>query len=718
MCPSGQINAATGNHPCTLCEIGKYWTNSRTCTSCPANTTTEDPGSRLASDCSVDATEALFHVQKFPNTYFRGSNAAGTYLEDVDHKTPEECARLCLDDAGCKAFDSGVIGQFQQGDCFLSYDNRATLRAVDVVAISQLNLYEKKSAVPILAPLFAKQDGCYVDENDEGGIFVGLFSPESCAQLCLNDVCCKSFDAGKIGSAREYDCYLSYTDETEARATGDFVCGSKVLDFYQKKVGLQFVFSDADFGSLLSTSQLQSSFAQELKKSIVALSNIDDDIQIFITLSKDASGSVQASLTLTDTAAQTNIETAVRAGTLSVVFPPTVGEEYVADFSARAGPCDTGTVSQTGDRTVNGCATCRANTYSNRAQTICKKCPSGTASIPGSAGINSCQIPAAQDTRIPFRFGDEWVGSYTALCTSTTGTRIPCSGTLNMAVVQVNGNVVRMLSTFYHGGFCDVSRGCRIESPGVSSFYIEGTVSGNRLTAPFVRVNGWMGITDASFVREDLDGDISITNGQLAYSGKYGTSGTFTVRQRCQASDEVGSFDTGDKWVGQYQCDRINADGTKAKEGEKDYRRMELFVERSDDRTVNVLVDFDYQGGVAQYMTRGFYQEASVCHSLALSPLPKAWLTPVPSFVHAHELSGRISDDGEFFLGQLNIDPKCECTGITPPADEFRGAKCGNWSVTDKQRWCYVSANCPSAVPSEFPGFFRGGMHIPFLLRL
>jgi hypothetical protein len=55
----------------------------------------------------------------FDASYFYHSNAGGLNLEDHYSKTPEECAQLCDNDAGCKAFDSGKPGDFQKGDCFL-----------------------------------------------------------------------------------------------------------------------------------------------------------------------------------------------------------------------------------------------------------------------------------------------------------------------------------------------------------------------------------------------------------------------------------------------------------------------------------------------------------------------------------------------------------------------------------------------------------------------
>jgi hypothetical protein len=65
------------------------------------------------------------------------------FIEAIDYKTPVQCAQLCLNDAGCLSFDAGVVGDFQEGDCFLSYDNRKTAPAGNFQAVSQLSYYEK-----------------------------------------------------------------------------------------------------------------------------------------------------------------------------------------------------------------------------------------------------------------------------------------------------------------------------------------------------------------------------------------------------------------------------------------------------------------------------------------------------------------------------------------------------------------------------------------------
>jgi hypothetical protein len=134
-------------------------------------TTSVDLGSKTVADCNVNITSPLFNFVKTPRAFFAGSNAAGYFLEEADHRTVEECAQLCIDDAGCKAFDAGNPGLFQAGDCFLSYDSRETLRADDVRAIDQLDLYEKTEIEPILDRFFTQQEGCYIKENDQGGLY-------------------------------------------------------------------------------------------------------------------------------------------------------------------------------------------------------------------------------------------------------------------------------------------------------------------------------------------------------------------------------------------------------------------------------------------------------------------------------------------------------------------------------------------------------------------
>ena len=86
-------------------------------------------------------------------------------------------------------------------------------------------------AVPILGTEYAARNGCYIAEGNDGGSYDNLYTAESCAQLCMNDPCCTSFDSGVGPNA--YDCNLSY--DTAASKPDQFVCdASKNFNYYEK----------------------------------------------------------------------------------------------------------------------------------------------------------------------------------------------------------------------------------------------------------------------------------------------------------------------------------------------------------------------------------------------------------------------------------------------------------------------------------------------------
>ena len=86
----------------------------------------------------------------------------------------------------------------QAGDCFLSFDNGATIKTGDVRFVPQLELFLKVEAQAVLNIFFRKYLGCSLPESNDGGLFIDEHSPEACSQLCLNDASCKSFDAGQV----------------------------------------------------------------------------------------------------------------------------------------------------------------------------------------------------------------------------------------------------------------------------------------------------------------------------------------------------------------------------------------------------------------------------------------------------------------------------------------------------------------------------------------
>lgn len=98
--------------------------------------------------------------------------------------------------------------------------------------------------------LFTKKETCFIEGNDDAGKFdhevLGSgdnvyrtgHSPEACAQLCLKDPRCKSFDAGRRDNANRIDyCYLSYKNEADVKAESPdlFVCDvSQGWDYFEK----------------------------------------------------------------------------------------------------------------------------------------------------------------------------------------------------------------------------------------------------------------------------------------------------------------------------------------------------------------------------------------------------------------------------------------------------------------------------------------------------
>jgi len=164
----------------------------------------------------------------FQSTFMMMSNAGGQALEAHNGIPIDQCVKLCAQDPGCKAFDAGNTAAidntqqtFQAGNCFLSYDNEMTIKERDVRQVSQLMLYRKVDAPEVRNVWFRKRVDAYIRGSDSGGVYFNEHSPEACAQLCLDDVSCKAFDAGRpFYAEKSYttkkwqphidNCFLSY----------------------------------------------------------------------------------------------------------------------------------------------------------------------------------------------------------------------------------------------------------------------------------------------------------------------------------------------------------------------------------------------------------------------------------------------------------------------------------------------------------------------------
>ena len=196
----------TGREPgCMPCPVGTYQNAKSTeCLPCPALFTTIDRAQASQDDCNVPFVNATQRFIAFSSTFMMLSNAGGSFLEQHDSTSVEECVKLCDQDPGCKAADAGnseaidaKLYNHQENNCFLSYDNEKTIKERDVRTVSQLILFRKIDAPEMRDVFFRRVVDFSIRGSDSGGSYHNEHSPEACAQLCIDDVNCKAFDAGQ-----------------------------------------------------------------------------------------------------------------------------------------------------------------------------------------------------------------------------------------------------------------------------------------------------------------------------------------------------------------------------------------------------------------------------------------------------------------------------------------------------------------------------------------
>ena len=488
---------------------------------------------------------------------------------------------------------AGTPGYHQEGDCFLSYDSRATI-GQPLVNITQLDYYEKADRTPVLDRAFEKAAGCFLRDSDDGGRYVSAFSAETCAQLCLDDMCCQSFSAGF--GVNNGHCFLSY--ETRATAGSDFVCDPvHQLHYYEKIHTLDFVLNRPldPLGSATNRSQFEAVLLDRLHELQVQVTTVT-------ILERLGVADLRVQLRLPTSVDGTNLEASVLADRLAFRWPAFIGAQFVARFTPQHGPCSAGAVSQTGHQP--GCFTCPKDMYSSGARTICEPCPAGTFSPPGTASVTAC-LPlddggtvdpadaVSEGAAAALPEGSDWVGVFRNL--SLPGAAAALSGALEMVVSEVEPHRARLLLSVHHGRFCDPAKDCRVD--GLSQYYLEATVSdGIEVDAEFVPgFYGWAGITDRSFPRQSLSGRIVVTEHTVELHGSFG-SGTFSLTRQCEPSTELRELRAGDRWHGRLVCDPLLSDDQdKALEGVVDVLGVEAAVEDVDlSGEVTMLFDLAY----------------------------------------------------------------------------------------------------------------------------
>lgn len=268
--------------------------------------------------------------------------------------------------------DGVCSGMCAAGDCFLNYDDRATAFPGYFLSVSQLNYFERtpRPMQHVSQTMYTQTRNCHLQESDDGGIYENAYTVETCAQLCLNDVCCKSFDAGQVGTDAIGHCFLSYeapTDNADA-----YTCGEQFhLDLY-----VQDLYVEASFGAVGVSAVVADSGTRAAFEAAVAA--VVDDGALYppeVTVAESsatAPPSLVARFHFTDKSQQGRAADAIAAGVVALTFPDGIGTHYTARFTETEGFCAPGTVSQTGHKP--NCTTCRADTFSNKARTVCLQC--------------------------------------------------------------------------------------------------------------------------------------------------------------------------------------------------------------------------------------------------------------------------------------------------------------------------------------------------------
>ena len=564
--------------------------------------------------------------------------------------------------------------------------------------------------------------------HKSNGVFYKLddhdhLSPAECAQLCLNNKLCQSFDLGS--SFQTGDCFGSY-DTKDTVMQGQFRSVQQ-LNYYERK----------EKTDIIST-------AFTVKKNCYIVGS-DDLLKVSRDL--DTTPADQAGFSPQHCAAECmrnprcksidvgrreapgtyreycylsleNEDDARQRGPEYFVCGGESGFDYYEkkpEFFNKATMCKPGTVSSTGHSYPEGvtCELCPVGTFSSFSGTQCVSCPRGMTSRRGSTKLSDCFIleVGSSPTGL-FTLGANFHGTYTTKITDYYTKKVrDTEGSVELEVVQINAATkqVFFMVTMLHGEYCnpaydnDFWKKCRVA--GRSEWYVKCTVENNKCVTEIDTTKGqrgWSGITDRSTVRENFSGVVRVVGENTIFEGVYG-QGNFKVTERCFASQEAGTFSVGDYFVGRYYCYRGQVDGREPKIGEFDVRRLDARVEDVDgEGNVKLVVNVNYASGIGEYEGYGKYNGDT--RSITVTPKFGSWVGKAPESAVAHTLVGQLSADGEFYFGQVQKTKACECLGRDASPENNKspetGSKCGVWPEYPERKtaWCYVGHECPEAV--------------------
>lgn len=282
------------------------------------------------------------------------------------------------------------------------------------------------------------------------------------------------------------------------------------------------------------------------------------------------------------------------------------------------------------------------------------------------------------------------------------------SGTLTIQLLsEQDDGSWRVLVTAIHGQFCNVLAGCR--TAGLSRFYSIMTHEGTTLNSSFVKgSDGFIGITDQSFDREDMLGQVTVTDEATTWIGSYGNAGSFSLRQVCRSVINELGFEPGEKFIGHMEC--TATEGSTA-EGVSNFRRLELAIESVTVQTDGSIVlsataDFDTPTSAGQVrMTSSSFNPQSNCRDVLFTPVAvDPWIVFPTAGTPLRILSGHFLEGSIVFTGELSTDDRCTCQrGASTVTNSSTEAVCE--AINLSQRDCVVAPDCPGAQRLESGAF-------------
>lgn len=622
-------------------------------------------GLRFLPKCLAFQVKEIF-FRKTPNCYILESNDGGSYK---DEHSPEACAQLCLNDNSCVSYDAGTVRAGTDGqrwqpaidDCFLSYKNRSSVSDDDWVCDSEAGLDYFERIVPQ-----------YLEIN-----------------MPFENIV--SWDKGFREESPNLPEWLSWTTGEAAYWNNRQSCSPQPACFNNVRRPRKSCPVTWDYDQLVAPLYpfigTRDSYATAVAAAVAGELSIDASVlavRVEESTGVDGTpGSTPATTAVVNLGNSQNDNAFMRrfrnSRTLSID-----GQNYNVVMRAAA-RCAAGHVSQSGY--TPGCMQCPPDSYANWPQTDCGECPLGTISDAGSSTTGEKACRPQEDTSIaalgPFRVGYEWFGFYQAPLGQDAQGRMG-RGQMKLRITQaaVVGDSIEfeVYASVRHGEDCNTRRNCR--DPGISEFFMAGSVTDG--TSVYLSPGGWGGITDRNtnlYTRGPIDAQVSVRDRNTMMSGTVyggGEEGQITMYERCHSADETGTFEPGNKFVGTYSCYRrgTNMDSPgfgndpcqSASEGnlpEKDIRRVELLVTSLDEDSgiIQASVNFDHADGEAEYHVSGTYDADS--GAITFDAGAGAWNSPHPNSIPARQISGRLSDDKEWFRGQFNANPHCRCNGTT-----------------------------------------------------